>query len=223
MKLIMESWRSAVLEVSVRDTPGDIDFARLEDIYNDLGTIARFMVDIVDPTGLTDWPDARDAFNEYLDWYLLPDGDPEKDPIDGATLFANAVVMLIMAVPAVDLVGIIGFQAVKGFGKLKDALPRKDTAQEIIIWMFDGILKIIKFLKYAILSYGTLVLHHLGVTYKITEEQRLKVVDMAKKAEMISDKREEVKELNRERFRAAARAAKRTKDNRKEDLDENNN
>jgi len=46
---------------------------------------------------------------------------------------------------------------------------------------------------------------------------------MAKKAEMISDKREEVKELNRERFRAAARAAKRTKDNRKEDLDENNN
>jgi len=34
---------------------------------------------------------------------------------------------------------------------------------------------------------------------------------------------EELKELNRERFRAAARAAKRTKDNRKEDLDENNN
>jgi len=225
MKLIMEAWRSAVLEVSVRDTPGgDIDVSNmlsdLEDWYNDLDTIARFFVDFIDPTGLTDWPDARVAFNEYLDWYLLPDGDPKKDPIEGAFMFANAVVMLILAVPLVDLVGAIGFKAVKGFGKLKDALPRKDAPQEIIIWMFDTILKIINALGYAILSYGTLVLQHLGGTYKITKEQRLKVVDMAKKAEMISDKREEAIELNRERTRAAARYGRKQKEKEKKEKEE---
>ena len=224
MKLIMEAWRSALLEISVRDTPGDITdvdisqmLSDLEDWYNDLDTIARFFVDFIDPTGLTDWPDARVAFNEYLDWYLLPDGDPEKNPIEGAFMFANAVVMLILAVPLVDLFGAIGIKAVKGFGKLKDALPRKDTPQEIIIWMFETILKIIKALGYAILSYGTLVLQHLGGTYKITEEQRLKVVDMAKKAEMISDKREEAIELNRERTRAAARYGRKQKEKEKEE------
>ena len=221
----MEAWRSAVLEVSVRDTPGgDIDVSNmlsdLEDWYNDLDTIARFFVDFIDPTGLTDWPDARVAFNEYLDWYLLPDGDPKKDPIEGAFMFANAVVMLILAVPLVDLVGAIGFKAVKGFGKLKDALPRKDAPQEIIIWMFDTILKIINALGYAILSYGTLVLQHLGGTYKITKEQRLKVVDMAKKAEMISDKREEAIELNRERTRAAARYGRKQKEKEKKEKEE---
>ena len=229
MKLIMEAWRKTLSEYDLYGTAfldADLDaeslrtgasLENLENWYYDLNGIARFMVDILDPTGLTDWPDAKYAFQQYLDWYLLPDGDPEKDPIDGATLFANAVLMLILAVPAVDLVGIIGFQAVKGFGKLKDVLPRKDTAQEIIIWMLESILKIIKFLGYAVLSYGLTVLNHLGGTYKVTEQQRLKVVDMAKKAKEISDKQEELRQLNIERTRAAARAAKRTKEKRKED------
>ena len=243
MKLIMEAWNSYLNEqiqlVSPTMEPnvssGDIAQAaaasadaipmilkNLENWYNEQNDLVRILIDLIDPTGLTDWPDARDKFNQYLDWYLLEDEDPEKDPIKGAFLFVNAVFALIMAVPLVDLIGVIGVGLkVKGMGKLKDALPRMDAPQEVIAMLLRNGKKIIKALTFGAGAYGAGILTHLGIQ-SLTREQLAKIKEMEEMAKAISDKEAELKELNRERTRAAARAAKRTKEKRKEDLEEKN-
>ena len=254
MKLIMEEWARFVEQegekvvlrpVGVTDKPrvtrGKLEpkpwsvqnmtnpaeqiLSDLEDWYFELSLWARVFVDLVDPTGLTDWPDARDAFRAYLDWYLLDYDDPRRDPMDGAYLFANAVVTLILAVPLFDLFGVIKLSLkTKGFGILKDVVPRMDNAQEVIVMLLRNGRKIVGFFARA---WPALVVFHAGLQASEMEKKRSKYIlrmkEMSEMAKVISDKEEELKELNRERFRAAARAAKRTKDNRKEDLDENNN
>tara|TARA_R110002110_G_scaffold219724_1_gene433694 strand:+ start:43 stop:798 length:756 start_codon:yes stop_codon:yes gene_type:complete len=150
MKLIMEGWRKLISEVSARDTPGDID-TNLADLvkrtiqsqpkplkrtglYQDWKEYRKFAdeaggwwwglrwaVDLVDPTGITDWPDVEDAWDQYMGWYNLQDSDPNKDPEIGDQLFVHFVFMVVLAIPGVDLFSElskrIGLKLTQGFFK----------------------------------------------------------------------------------------------------------
>lgn len=149
MKLIMEAWRDVIQEridlVSPTMEPNvsskDIAQAVADTIQNaPVGIYQnwkkkrgewseeggwwlafRWLVDLADTTGITDWPDVEDAWDRYMEWYNLQDSDPNKDPEIGDQLFVEFVFMVVLAIPGVDLfpqmVEKIGLVLAKGFFK----------------------------------------------------------------------------------------------------------
>jgi hypothetical protein len=84
----------------------------------------RWLIDLGDPTGITDWPDVEDAWDRYMEWYNLQDSDPNKyqlDPELGDRLFVHFVFMTVLAIPGVDLFSElskrIGLNLTQGFFK----------------------------------------------------------------------------------------------------------
>jgi len=127
MKLIMEEWRKSMQErvdlVSPSMTPDistkDVAAARAQaaepNYYERLKKFRKdnedsflnwwTLVDFLDPTGITDYPAVGEAYDRYMEWYDLPPGHINKTEEEGSARFAEFVINVIFAVPAVDLVG----------------------------------------------------------------------------------------------------------------------
>tara|TARA_R100000152_G_C6714981_1_gene141906 strand:+ start:44 stop:805 length:762 start_codon:yes stop_codon:yes gene_type:complete len=149
MKLIMEAWNSYVNEridlVSPTMEPGvssrDISQAAADTIETAPAGIyqnwkkkrgewseeggwwlaLRWLIDLGDPTGITDWPDVEDAWDRYMEWYNLQDSDPNKNPEIGNNLFVHFVFTVVLAIPGIDLFSElskrIGLKLTQGFFK----------------------------------------------------------------------------------------------------------
>jgi hypothetical protein len=148
MKLIMEAWNSYVNEqfatramMAQGQASADIAQAAAETIKTAPGTLyqgwkekrgewseeggwwlaLRWAIDLLDPTGITDWPDVEEAWDRYMEWYNLQDSDPNKDPEIGNQLFVHFVFMVVLAIPGVDLFSElskrIGLKLTQGFFK----------------------------------------------------------------------------------------------------------
>ena len=147
MKLIMEEWRKVLLEITqdiiddpesaARQTsPKQMTPERAEQLISKIGKLSAYrkmkdwrnsgsiwwdVVNFIDITGVTDWPEVEEAWNEYMDWYNLQDSDPNKDPKKGDELFGTFVFSVMAAIPMVDVVPYlaraIGLKATEGFLK----------------------------------------------------------------------------------------------------------
>jgi hypothetical protein len=101
--------------------------------YDSLDPMVRVTLDILDPIGITDFPDAAEAWKNYLDWYMLDDDDPKKDPMVGADLFMQTVGLTILAVPFVDLI--------PAANTIKEFLPKMTKMLIAAIVSYKGLQK----------------------------------------------------------------------------------
>ena len=147
MKLIMEGWRR-VLKESFDPAFGDfmagpdgdsvasltqgkvnalIKSVRERGAYqtmrdmHEAGEWWWTLMTFFDFTGVSDWPQVEDAWNEYMEWYNLQDSDPNKKPEIGRSLFASFVFQTVAAIPMIDvsvyLARAIGLKLTEGFFK----------------------------------------------------------------------------------------------------------
>ena len=146
MKLIMEGWRRVIKEYDtgvgafMPGPDGDsiasltqgkvnalIKSVRERGAYQTMKDMREggewwwTLINFLDFTGVTDWPEVEDAWNEYMEWYNLQDSDPEKKPEIGRTLFASFVFQTVAAIPMVDqsvyLARLLGLKLTEGFLK----------------------------------------------------------------------------------------------------------
>jgi hypothetical protein len=123
MKLIMESWRGLIDEVSVRDTPGDIDHGVGADVL-------MFVAEVLDPTGISSWKYLEQDLEEYMEAVKA-----QKDPYELKNMYTNLVNGFGVALSLVDGIPLITYavrplkllrMGRRGFRKLTKKLVKVD-------------------------------------------------------------------------------------------------